>query len=441
MLGFFPTPDADCRKRSRRRFLLEIGSLAPLGLSLPMALRARAARAASAPEDDIACILIWCRGGISHHDTFDPKPKAPAAVKGEFGVTATSVPGISFSDQIPKLAKALEHYTLLRGLNPQNGSHGVADALMLSGHKFNATLTYPCYGSVVAKELGPKTVMPPFVQIGTNVDRSFSGGLAGILGLGYNPFELPGDPNNKNFKVRDVSPYGGMKLDRIARRREALRRLDQFQRDVEARADALAAMDAYYESAFAMITSQSTQEAFDLAKEKDAMRDRYGRTTFGQSCLLARRLIQAGVRFVTVTSGGWDTHRNNFQALKRLLPPVDQAVPALLEDLKEQGMLESTLVVWLTDFGRTPKINSAAGRDHWATASMAVFAGAGVPGGQVVGATDEEGSKPIEGEYFPKDIAATIYRKLGIPLDTIHHAPDGRPVLLCEGTPIPELFG
>ncbi len=441
MLGFFPTPDADCRKRSRRRFLLEIGSLAPLGLSLPMALRARAARAASAPEDDIACILIWCRGGISHHDTFDPKPKAPAAVKGEFGVTATSVPGISFSDQIPKLAKALEHYTLLRGLNPQNGSHGVADALMLSGHKFNATLTYPCYGSVVAKELGPKTVMPPFVQIGTNVDRTFSGGLAGILGLGYNPFELPGDPNNKNFKVRDVSPYGGMKLDRIARRREALRRLDQFQRDVEARADALAAMDAYYESAFAMITSQSTQEAFDLAKEKDAMRDRYGRTTFGQSCLLARRLIQAGVRFVTVTSGGWDTHRNNFQALKRLLPPVDQAVPALLEDLKEQGMLESTLVVWLTDFGRTPKINSAAGRDHWATASMAVFAGAGVPGGQVVGATDEEGSKPIEGEYFPKDIAATIYRKLGIPLDTIHHAPDGRPVLLCEGTPIPELFG
>ena len=441
MLGFFPTPDADCRKQSRRRFLLEIGSLAPLGLSLPMALRARAARAASAPEDDIACILIWCRGGISHHDTFDPKPKAPAAVKGEFGVTATSVPGISFSDQIPKLAKALEHYTLLRGLNPQNGSHGVADALMLSGHKFNATLTYPCYGSVVAKELGPKTVMPPFVQIGTNVDRTFSGGLAGILGLGYNPFELPGDPNNKNFKVRDVSPYGGMKLDRIARRREALRRLDQFQRDVEARADALAAMDAYYESAFAMITSQSTQEAFDLAKEKDAMRDRYGRTTFGQSCLLARRLIQAGVRFVTVTSGGWDTHRNNFQALKRLLPPVDQAVPALLEDLKEQGMLESTLVVWLTDFGRTPKINSAAGRDHWATASMAVFAGAGVPGGQVVGATDEEGSKPIEGEYFPKDIAATIYRKLGIPLDTIHHAPDGRPVLLCEGTPIPELFG
>ena len=440
MLGFFPTPDADCRKRSRRRFLLEIGSLAPLGLSLPMALRARAARAASAPEDDIACILIWCRGGISHHDTFDPKPKAPAAVKGEFGVTATSVPGVSFSDQIPKLAKALKHYTLLRGLNPQNGSHGVADALMLSGHKFNATLTYPCYGSVVAKELGPKTVMPPFVQIGTNVDRSFSGGLAGILGLGYNPFELPGDPNNKNFKVRDVSPYGGMKLDRIARRREALRRLDQFQRDVEARADALAAMDAYYESAFAMITSQSTQEAFDLAKEKDAMRDRYGRTTFGQSCLLARRLIQAGVRFVTVTSGGWDTHRNNFQALKRLLPPVDQAVPALLEDLKEQGMLESTLVVWLTDFGRTPKINSAAGRDHWATASMAVFAGAGVPGGQVVGATDEEGSKPIEGEYFPRDIAATIYRKLGIPLDTIHHAPDGRPVLLCEGTPIPELF-
>ncbi len=440
MLGFFPTGDSNCQRRSRRRFLVEIGSLAPLGLSLPMALRARAARGAAA-SGDISCILVWCRGGVSHHDTFDPKPKAPAAVRGEFGVTSTAVPGVQFSDQIPKLAQALPRYTLLRGLNPQNASHGVADALMLSGHKFNATLTFPCYGSVVAKELGPKTVMPPFVQIGTQVDRTFSGGLAGILGLEYNAFELPGDPNNKNFKVRDVSPYGGMKLDRIERRRHALETLDRFQRDVEKRPDALAAMDSYYESAFSMITSQSTQAAFDLSQEDDKMRDRYGRTTFGQSCLLARRLIQAGVRFVTVTSGGWDTHQNNFAALKRLLPPVDQGFPALLEDLEEQGMLDSTLVVWLTDFGRTPKINSASGRDHWATASMAVFAGAGVPGGQVVGATDDEGAKPVAGEYFPKDVAATIYRKLGIPLDTIHHAPDGRPVLLCEGTPIPELFG
>ncbi len=438
MLGFFPTGDRNCLRPSRRRFLLEVGSLAPLGISLPLALRAGAAAGSTA--DDVRCILVWSRGGISHHDTFDPKPEAPAAVKGEFGVTKTALPGVQFSDQIPKLAKALSKYSLLRGLNPQNGSHGVADALMLSGHKFNATLTYPCYGSVVAKELGPKTVMPPFVQVGTHVDRTFSGGLAGILGLEYNAFELPGDPNNKNFKVRDVSPYGGMKLERIKRRRHALATIDRLQRDLEQRPDALEAMDSYYESAFAMITSQETQDAFDLSKESDKMRDRYGRTTFGQSCLLSRRLIQAGVRFVTVSSGGWDTHQNNFTALKRLLPPVDQGFPALLEDLEEQGMLDSTLVVWLTDFGRTPKINSAAGRDHWATASMAVFAGAGVPAGQVIGATDDEGAKPIAGECFPRDIAATIYRKLGIPLDTIHHAPDGRPVVLCDGTPIPELF-
>jgi hypothetical protein len=386
------------------------------------------------------CILVWTRGGTSHHDTFDPKPEASAEVRGEFNFIDTALPGIKFTDQVPTFAKELQRFALLRSLNPRNGSHATADAIMLSGHKFNPSITYPCYGSVVAKEFGARGVMPPYMQLGTNVDQRFGGGLAGYLGLAYNAFVLPGDPNQKTFSVRDVTPPTGVNLERLKRRRAALAAIDQFQRDVEDQADALRAIDDYYENAFSMITSAETQRAFQLDKEDDSLRDQYGRTNFGQSCVLARRLIESGVRFVTVTSGGWDTHRDNFNGLKRLLPPVDQGLPMLLRDLEQRGLLDTTLVVWLTDFGRTPKINSATGRDHWSTAAFAVMAGAGTPAGTVIGKTDDEGARPTESEYFPADIAATIYAKLGIPLDKVHIAPDGRPMRLVEGRVIPELM-
>ncbi|MGH7128509.1 MAG: DUF1501 domain-containing protein, partial [Planctomycetaceae bacterium] len=228
---------------------------------------------------------------------------------------------------------------------------------------------------------------------------------------------------------------------RIDRRRQALKEIDRLQRGLDERPDALEAIDEYYQNAFSMITSPATQKAFDLSLEGDTVRDAYGRTELGQGCLLARRLIEAGTRFVTVTSGGWDTHTNNFTGLKKLLPPFDQAFPALITDLENRGLLESTLVVWLTDFGRTPVINSAAGRDHWSTASILCMAGAGTPAGVVIGKTDDEGARPVDKEYYPKDIAATIYTKLGIPLDTWHTAPDGRPMRLCDGQAVPELMG
>ena len=439
MLKLFPRIDSDCQRRSRRQFLLEAGSLAPLGLSLPLLLKQQASAAGRNPAET-NCILIWTRGGTSHHDTVDPKPEASAEVRGEFGVIDTALTGVQFTDQVPTLAKELKRFAVLRSLNPRNGSHGTADAIMMSGHKFNPAITYPCYGSVISKEHGPRGVLPPFVQIGSNIDRRFGGGLAGYLGLAHNTFELPGDPNNKNFTVRDVTPPSGVSLERLDRRKAALATIDRFQSDVERKADALQAIDDYYENAFSMITSPETQRAFDLAAEDDKLRDRYGRTTMGQSCVMARRLIEAGVRFVTVTSGGWDTHRDNFNGLKKLLPPIDQALPVLLEDLEQRGLLDTTLVVWLTDFGRTPKINSAAGRDHWSSAGFATFAGAGTPVGQIIGATDDEGGKPIEAEYYPNDIAATIYTKLGIRLDTIHKSPDGRPMKLCEGRVIGELM-
>jgi uncharacterized protein (DUF1501 family) len=445
MLKLFPGSARDCERRGRRQFLVEIGSIAPLGLTLSGFLRhtANAAESSAAGQSskrDVNCILIWTRGGTSHHDTLDPKPDAPADVRGEFGVIDTAVSGVKFTDQMPHFARELGRFAVLRSLNPQNGSHGTADAIMMSGHRFNPAVTYPCFGSVVAKEKGYRDSMPPFVQVGTQVDRRFGGGIAGFLGIAHNPFELPGDPSQENFTVRDLTPPKGVSLARMDRRREALKAIDQLQRDVDQQPDAMRAIDEYYANAFSMITSAKTQQAFDLKREDTKLRDKYGRTNLGQSCLLARRLIEAGVRFVTVTSGGWDTHQDNFNNLRKLLPPLDQSFPALVADLTDRGLLETTLVVWMTDFGRTPKINSAAGRDHWSTAGVLCMAGAGVPGGRVIGKTDDTGSRPTDAEYLPADVAATLYTKLGIPLDTHHVTPDGRPMKLCDGRVIKELM-
>ena len=439
MLNLFPEKLSNC-EQSRRSFLLQVGALGGLGITLDSFLRSRAAVGA-APARDMNCILIWTRGGTSHHDTLDPKPEAKADVRGDFGVIDTALPGVQFTDQMPNFAKNVGAFTVMRNLNPQNGSHGTADAIMMSGRKFNPALTYPCYGSVVAREKGYHQNMPPFVQVGTHVDRRFGGGLAGYLGIGYNAFELPGDPSAENFIVRDVTPPGDVSLARVDRRREALKKIDRLQRNLEKQPDALLAIDDYYQNAFSMVTSAATQKAFDLKQEDPKIRDAYGRTNLGQSCLLARRLIEAGTRFVTVTSGSWDTHQDNFKLLKNLLPPLDQGFPTLVNDLRDRGLLETTLVVWLTDFGRTPIINSAAGRDHWSTATTMCMAGGGTPAGMVLGKTDDIGAKPVDKEYYPPHLAATIYTKLGIPLDTVHVTPDGRPIVLCEGTPIPELMG
>lgn len=445
MFNLLPQTMRNCEGVSRRASL-QIGGLAGLGLGLPQLLAAeRSAQNSNRETKDVNCILIWTRGGTSHHDTFDPKPDAPTSVKGEFGVIDTAVPGIQFTDIVPNMAKELKRFALLRSWNPQNGSHGTADQFVMSGRKFNAALPYPTYGSVVSWYKGFKNALPPFVQLGSQVDRRFGGGLAGILGLEHNAFEILADPNAKNFTVRDISFPGGVTNTRVDRRKRMLAAMDKLQRQAEqpagkdVQAPAFDALDEHFKAAFDMITAPETKTAFKIEEETDALRDKYGRHTFGQNCLLARRMIESGVRFVTVTDGGWDTHSNNFKSLKSSrIPPVDQGLPALLTDLEDRGLLDSTLVVWLTDFGRTPNINSASGRDHWASAGFAIMAGAGVPGGSVIGATDEEGGRPIRNEYLSADIATTIYHKLGIPEDIIAQAPDGRPVRLIEGHTIRE---
>ena len=442
MLNLRPLSMANCESSSRRGFLLQVGSLAGVGLTLDQFFRGRDALASVGPSTgkDVNCILIWTRGGTSHHDTLDPKPDAPAEVRGEFAPIQTALPGVQFTDQVANFARHANDFAVVRNLNSINGSHGTADAIMMSGWQINPSITYPSYGSVIAKERGYRHNMPPFIQLGNEVDRKFFGGTAGYLGIAHNPFEIHGDPNAADFTVRDLTPPGGMSLARVDLRRAALHRIDSFQRQLDRQPAVLNAFDRYYENALNMITSPATQRAFDLQREAPSVRDDYGRTDFGQSCLLARRLIEAGTRFVTVSSGGWDTHQKNFSTLRDLLPPLDQAFPALVLDLKRRGLLETTLVVWLTDFGRTPKINPAAGRDHWASAGLAAFAGAGTPGGTIVGETDDTGGRSVGEEYNPCDIAATIYSKLGLPLDTTHVIGDGRPMRLCEGHPISELM-
>jgi len=426
-----------------RRDVLRVGSLAALGLSLPAFLRLQARAAVAPPSGDVSCILLWLQGGISHVDSFDPKPQAPSEVRGEFGVIATNVAGIQICDPLPMLAQHQDKYSILRSLNPKNGSHGVADAYAMSGHPFNASLTYPAYGAVVAREQGDRRSMPPYVQLGTSIDQRFGGGVAGFLGDQYNPFVLPGDASNPGFSVRDVALPGGVDRGRFEHRMKVLQTVDRWQSNMEAGSAAgpLAAADTFYHKAYSLVTAPHAKKAFDIQSEGPRLRDRYGRNSLGHGCLLARRLIEAGVRFVTVTDGGWDTHQNNFTSLKnRLLPRLDAALSGLIQDLSDRGLLDSTLVAVLSDFGRTPKVNPSAGRDHWATAGIALLAGGGLRPATVVGRTDALAEQPTEAPYFTEDVAATIYHCLGIPLDTTHVAPDGRPIrIIDEGRLIREL--
>ncbi len=433
---------SDCTGVSRRAFL-RVGALSAFGLSLPGFLRQLQAAPRAPSKKTVNCLLLWMQGGPSHIDTFDPKPDAPVEIRGEFSTVPTTLPGVRISEHLPLLAKQTDKYSIIRGHDPKNGSHGVADHLMMSGHKFNPAMAFPCFGSVVAKERGYQDGMFPFVQLGRAIDRRFNGGVAGFLGDQYNAFEVHEDPNAPVFRVRDLSVAGDAERARLERRYTMLNELDRQQRAVERGVTSVKARDEFYEKAHGLITSPAAKRAFDLNQEPDKVREQYGRTPFGQSCLLARRLVEAGVHFVTVTDGGWDTHQNNFRSLKdRKLPALDRGYAALLQDLSDRGLLDNTLVVWFGDFGRTPKVNPSAGRDHWATAGVACLGGGGVKRGEVVGATNQLAEFVTDSPVSPQDLAATIYHTLGVPLHTWYRAQDGRPIeLVPEGKPIRQLVG
>jgi uncharacterized protein (DUF1501 family) len=440
------TRKPDCIGIGRREFL-RIGGLAALGLSLSAYFRlqnlAQATTDSVPTRTAVNCILLWMQGGPSHIDTFDPKPDAPVEIRGEFGTIPTRQAGVRICEHLPLLARQFDKLSLIRGHDPQNGSHGVADHLMMSGHRFNPAVTYPCFGSVVARERGYRNGLFPFVQLGRNIDRRFNGGVAGILGDQYNPFEVPEDPSAASFRVRDLSVTSPAEQARLQRRYAMLTEMEQPAAGSGVAAPVVEARDAFYERAHSLITSPAAQRAFNLRLEPERIKDLYGRNRLGQSCLLARRLIEAGVHFVTVTDGGWDTHQNNFRSLRdNLLPRLDRAYAALLQDLYQRGLLDNTLVVWFGDFGRTPRVNPSAGRDHWSTAGVACLGGGGIRRGEVVGATNALGEVIVDSPVTPQDLAATIYHALGIPLNTWYRSQDGRPIeLIPTGRPIRQLIG
>jgi hypothetical protein len=428
-----------------RRGFLRLGSAA--GLSLAQILQLQATHAAEkAKTKDVNCIFIFTLGGMPHHDMWDYKPDAPAEIRGDFKPIKTNVPGIGLTDLLPHTAKVTDQIAILRSLTHGDSDHGRGYHIMMTGNTpgpgdFNSTKNnnvHPSLGSMVARMTNQGGSLPPYISVPCFLR---SGGPA-FLGPSYAPFVIEADPASPEFVVRDVVLPEGVGTDRATRRQDALREINRLERSVEEMGKDVRALDTFSDKAFRLMTSAKAKEAFDLKREKAAVRERYGTTSFGQCSLLARRLVEAGCRFVSIENGHWDTHRENTKSLRDLLvPSLDRGFSALVADLKERGLLDTTLVVLTTEFGRTPRINTMAGRDHWPQAFSIVMAGGGVKPGIVIGATDKIGGTVTDRPITPPDMAATILHGLGIDPAATLHTPTGRPVELASGgKPVLEVF-
>jgi hypothetical protein len=453
----------DARKAVRfcdgltRRDFLHAGALTTLGLSLPAFQGARA-RGAVRGDRDINCILLFLVGGPSHVDTWDPKPDAPAEVRGPFRTIDTNVPGIQITELFPRLSGLMDRVSLVRSVyHTATAVHDTGHQMMQTGRLFSGGIESPHMGCVVSYLRGPRADAPPHVliprPIGNTGGNMPHGQNAGFLGKTYDPFVLNADPNDKAFKVPDLLPPDYIDAVRESRRRRLREAIDGSVKAFESAPDARL-LDANFQQAYALMSSRTTREAFDLGQESDSLRDRYGRTRFGQSCLLARRLIERGVRFVTVNQFEtvfdeltWDSHGSApFTSIADyptiIAPNFDNAYASLLEDLESRGLLESTVVLAFGEFGRTPKMNPAGGRDHHPNCWTALLAGGPIQGGRVVGASDEIGYAPKDRPVTPAEIAATAFHALGFDLETELPGPQARPLPLVDRgfEPIHELF-
>jgi uncharacterized protein (DUF1501 family) len=430
-----------CDKVSRRSFL-RVGFLGLAGLSLSDHLRMQArAAAAGKTTKDTAVILFWQGGGPSHIDMYDLKPDAPVEFRGEFKGIATNVPGVTFGEHLPLQAKHMDKMTIIRSAYHTNAGHGMGTHWMQTGYvptiEINDNLN-PSVGSIVAKMRGANAPRLPAYVCLPNPPPSAN---AAYLGVAYNPFSPGSDPNNPGFQVRDLRLTPRVDVGRFKNRQDLLKGVDTLKRSVDTQGVA-EGYDRFYRDAFEIVTSEDCRKAFNIHSEDPKLRDTYGRNAVGQSALLARRLVEAGVTFVTVNHGGWDTHNNNFQSLKSgLLPTYDRALAALVSDLHERGLAKRVLVVAYGEFGRTPRINKDAGRDHWPGAMSVVMAGGGLKMGQIIGSTDAKAEAPKTRAVGPQDIMATMYHVLGI--DYRHEFMDAaqRPIPIAnEGKPIEELL-
>ncbi|MBM3822724.1 MAG: DUF1501 domain-containing protein [Verrucomicrobia bacterium] len=439
----------NCAGLARRDFI-QLGLGGALGVGLADLLRLQAASAktalSSGSSSRVNCIMLWLDGGPSHHESFDPKPEAPSEIRGEFKSIPTRVPGLHFSEVFPKLAGVADKLTIVRSICHNDPNHGGGNHYLMTGMPTpvpvacGASVTFhPSFGSMVSYQRGVRDGIPGYISM-PKLSRS---GGPNFLGGKHSAFVINGNPNEKKFQVRDVVLPTGISESRAARRRELRSALDGMKRYTDKLADDPAVtFDQYLAQGVDLVLSPKAQAAFDLNREDEKLRERYGRNDLAQRLLLARRLVEVGVSWVTVYYDGWDHHTKLFEAFKGdKIKRLDQGMTALLSDLDERGLLDSTLVLVLGEFGRTPKVNKDAGRDHWPHAMSVLAAGAGVPRGHVVGATDAKGAYASESVYRPEDLAATIYTKMGIDPNLVLHTNTGRPVqLVTHGRVIPELF-
>jgi len=441
-----------------RRDFLHAGSLAFLGLSTPQFLRLKAMGAVN-PTKDVSCIQLMLVGGPSQLDTWDMKPDAPDSIRGPFKPIKTNVSGIEISEIFPRMARHADKFALVRSVyHTAAAVHDTGCQMMQTGRLFQGGLESPNFGSVLRLEKGPRGDMPPNVllpytigQLGGNLPH---GDTAGFLGKGLDPFVLNADPSDPNFEVPDLLPPDYISAVRVDRRRNWRQMVDQSVQYFEEANQDSKLMDATFNQAYTLMTSAKAREAFELFQESDDVRKRYGMNRFGQGCLLARRLVERGVRFVTINMFEtvfnditWDIHGSApfspISCYSDLVGPMfDNAYSSLLEDLSRIGLLDSTLILATGEFGRTPRINPAGGRDHWPQCWTVVIAGGGIKGGQVVGSSDAIGGAPVDRPVTPSHVAATVYKSLGIPIDTELKTPQGRVVRLVDHgfDPIDELF-
>jgi hypothetical protein len=430
-----------------RRDFVRVGGIGALGLSLAKFCTAEQLKSSRTSVKN--CILIWLDGGPSHLETLDLKPDAPAEVRGPFQPISTAVSGTQICELMPNTAKLMQQVAVVRSVTSPLGEHNLGTHYMLTGYKPTPVLQYPSIGSVVAHLHDRQTVLPKNVAV-----PNFRVGGGRFTGEGFlpqttRPFEVGGDPARADFRVRDLDFYPGVTDERIEQRKRFLEAFNQVEREAEQSARTTG--DPGFDQAFRLITSKQAKEAFDLDRESGKVRSRYGRKAIGQSCLLARRLIERGVPFVTVTNRGWDTHTDAYTRLKEgytgakipvgLIPSLDLAFSALIEDLDERGLLDETLILVMGEFGRTPKLNTAGGRDHWPRVFSIAMAGGGIIGGQAIGSSDSVGEGPKDHPVTPADLTATVYSLLGLDPHHTLHTSDGRPIhLSSDGRVIKELM-
>ena len=439
----------NCAGIARRDFIqLGVGGVLGLGMGDLISLRADAAKAAGKPSpDNVNCILVWLDGGPTHFETFDPKPDAPSDVRGEFNPIPTNVAGVQFCETVPRLASSLDKMAIVRSICHKDPNHGGGNHYMMTGAPTpipvncgSSVSFHPSFGSMVSHVRGVKDGLPSYATLPR---KSRSAGPH-FLGGQHSPFVIDGDPNKEGYRVRDVVLPKSISEGRANNRIELRASLDRMLRIADASAaDPAIDFDTFYQQGIDLISSKEAQSAFDIDMESNKVRDLYGRNDFGQRLLLARRLSEVGVSFVTVYNGGWDHHTKIFQdGFKKKINTIDLGMSALINDLHERGQLDNTLVLLLGEFGRTPKINKDAGRDHWPHAMSVLVAGAGVPAGQIIGETDVKGYYASDKIYSPEDFACSIYTKMGINPKMILHTNTGRPLPIVNGgSPIKELFG